>query len=162
MTEFEQLIKANSGRLQRLCRAYSDSPDSAADLQQEILLQLWRAWPGFAGRSSAATWLYRVALNTAISQLRRRPPATVDDHPDEQPSQEPGPQAVNEQQQAFEALAQALKAFNEVDRALMLLYLEQYSYQEIADVLGLSTNAVGVKVNRLKKRLAMALQEETA
>lgn len=162
MTEFEQLIASNTGRLQRLCRAYSDSPESAADLQQEILLQLWRAWPGFAGRSSAATWLYRVALNTAISQLRCRPPAAVDAPPDDQLSEDPGPQAVSEQQQAFAALAQALKAFNEVDRALMLLYLEQYSYQEIADVLGLSTNAVGVKVSRLKKRLVLALQEETA
>lgn len=125
-----------------------------------MLLQLWRAWPGFAGRAAASTWLYRVALNTAISQWRRRPLATDDYQDHEQASREPGPEMASEQQQALEALDAALKTFNEVDRALMLLYLEQYSYAEMAEVLGLTTNAVGVKLNRLKQRLSQQLGED--
>ncbi|PTY37205.1 hypothetical protein BGP77_08035 [Saccharospirillum sp. MSK14-1] len=159
MSDFDALVHHNRGRLYRLSRAYSDSPDAAADLHQEMLLQLWRAWPGFAGRAQASTWLYRVALNTAISQWRYRPVSTADYQDHEQASAEPGPDVASEQQQLLEAVNRALKTFNEVDRALVLLYLEQYSYAEMADVIGLTTNAVGVKLNRLKQRLSQMLEE---
>lgn len=160
MSEFDVLVQRNRGRLYRLSRAYSDSPEAADDLYQEMLLQLWRSWPSFGGRAQASTWLYRVALNTAISQRRRRPVATADYQDHEQAGREPGPETASEQQQALEALDAALKTFNDVDRALMLLYLEQYSYVEMAEVLGLSTNAVGVKLNRLKQRLSQRLGED--
>lgn len=160
MSDFDTLVHSNRGRLHRLSLAYSDSPEAAADLNQEMLLQLWRAWPSFAGRAQASTWLYRVALNTAISQWRRQPMVVADYDEHEQVSTEPGPDVVSEQRQALEALDASLKTLNEIDRALVLLYLEQYSYAEIAEVLGLSSNAVGVKLSRVKQRLSQMLEED--
>ena len=127
--------------------------DDVNDLFQDMLLQLWQAWPSFKGASKLTTWMYRVCLNTAIARLRKsgRSPAlqalTLTQHgiPDI------GPQRLdilfdNELQTAIEGL-------DRIDRALIMLYLDEKSYKEIAEIMGLTETNVGVKLNRIKTKL---------
>lgn len=123
------------------------------DLFQEIVLQLWRAWPGFNRQSRVSTWLYRISLNTAITGFRRSrtrpvfsPLGIGNDNYAEPPPQRMDLQYAPELQQAISRL-------NKFDKSLLLLYLEDKSYSEIAEILGLSVSNVGVKINRIKKKL---------
>jgi RNA polymerase sigma-70 factor (ECF subfamily) len=123
---FLELVNANDRRLRRIARGYAggDWPD----LHQEILLQVWRGLDSFAGRASASTWLYRVALNTALTWRRRAIPAA---------------RVISARETVPEPVG--------IDRAILLLYLEDASYAEIAEVTGLTQGNVGVRLNRLKR-----------
>jgi RNA polymerase sigma-70 factor (ECF subfamily) len=143
---FLELVNANDRRLRRIARGYAggDWPD----LHQEILLQVWRGLDSFAGRASASTWLYRVALNTALTWRRRAIPAARVISAREtvpEPVVDIGPQ------DPLRTLDEFLGALNAIDRAILLLYLEDASYAEIAEVTGLTQGNVGVRLNRLKR-----------
>lgn len=157
---FLALVERNRGRVERLCRAYARADADLDDLRSEVWLQLWRSLPSFDGRAGEDTWLYRVALNTALLHGRReagrrraaealahepRPPAVAG------PS--PGPEAV-ERRHRIERLRQALLRLDPADRALVTLHLEELSYRQIAEVTGLSESNVGVRLHRIRKRLA--------
>lgn len=163
---FLNLVRANAVRVRRICRVYAHEADEREDLQQEIFLQLWRSLPSFAGASSPATWLYRVALNTALSFSRRRSrrretpldEETVDaTHIADSPESD-APLETAERQ---ERLYAAIDRLGGVDKMLVTMYLDDRSYREMADVLGISESLVGVKLHRLKKTLASRLAEET-
>ena len=127
------------------------------DLFQEILLQLWRAYDSFRGQSKITTWMYRVALNTAISGYRkqkRRPQQnslTVEELQI----------AVEEYDQEWEEkrkfLYKAINQLSEVEKAIVMLYLEGQSYDEIAEIIGITRTHVGVKLNRIKTKLKKIL-----
>jgi RNA polymerase sigma-70 factor, ECF subfamily len=144
---FLDLVHANSARLARLARAYAGA--DWQDLRQDILLQVWRGIDRFEGRSAASTWLYRVALNTALTWRRRagstsnRMAPAADPPPD--PAGELGPR------DPLQVLDDFLGTLAGVDRAILLLYLEDTTYAEIAEVTGLSEGNVGVRINRLKR-----------
>ncbi len=148
-SSFEQLLQRNRGRLSAISRTYADA--DADDLLQEILLQIWRGLKGFQQRSSVDTWCYRVALNTAISWRRtigrrkqRLSPEAAD------MSQLPG--AIDGHDPA-ELLHRFLQTLSEADRALVLMYLDDLSGNEMAEVTGLSEGAVRVRIHRIKQRL---------
>jgi RNA polymerase sigma-70 factor (ECF subfamily) len=144
---FFDLVNANRQRLVRIARAYAGAEWN--DLHQEILLQVWRGLDSFGARASAATWLYRVALNTALTWRRKTGPAArtivpaAEGMPD--PVGETGPQ------QPVQVLEEFLASLNTIDRGILLLYLEDASYADIAEVTGLSHSNVGVRINRLKR-----------
>jgi RNA polymerase sigma-70 factor (ECF subfamily) len=144
---FLDLVNANRGRLVRIARSYAGAEWN--DLHQEILLQVWRGLDSFAERSSASTWLYRVALNTALTWRRKTAPAarTVVAGADVSPELvgATGPQ------DPLQVLDEFLASLNAADRAILLLYLEDVTYADIAEVTGLSQNNVGVRLNRLKR-----------
>jgi RNA polymerase sigma-70 factor (ECF subfamily) len=162
---FLNLVRANEGRVRRICRVYAHDADERSDLEQEILLQLWRSLPTFAGASSPATWLYRVALNTALTfsrgRSRRREMALDDDTlniahvPD---AAEPDAQLETLEQ--HEHLWAAIDRLGTVDKMLMTMYLDDRSYREMAEVLGISESLVGVKLHRVRKALAARLTQE--
>jgi RNA polymerase sigma-70 factor (ECF subfamily) len=142
----------------KVARAYTLTSDECQDLAQEILLQAWSSLPKFAGNASAATWFYRVALHTAMNwkrndtsrRSRQQPLVEV---------QALAPEGSNsaEQAQQRETVDQLYKAIQQLpkaDAALVLLYLDELSYREMADVLGISESNVGVKLNRAKKALS--------
>jgi len=137
---------------------YCTEQADVEDLFQEIVLQLWRAWPTFHRQSKVSTWMYRIALNTAITGLRRRTakpilrPLDFEQHN----YAEPPPQRID--LQYAPELQYAVSRLNKFDRSLLLLYLEDKPYSEIAEILGLSTSNVGVKINRIKKKLKELLQ----
>jgi RNA polymerase sigma-70 factor (ECF subfamily) len=164
-TLFRQWLNEHSGLLLKVVRSFADGPTDAEDLFQEILLQVWLSLPGFRAESKATTWLYRVAINTALAWRRREKPhrhrrtflplATVAAASDARPDD-----AVADRE-AVERLYAAVRALAPVKRALVLLYLDGVSYAEMADVIGISESNVGVRLNRIKKELAQQLRVPT-
>ncbi|GAB3925670.1 RNA polymerase sigma factor [Mucilaginibacter myungsuensis] len=148
--DFLSMIQDNQGIIHKICRIYRDSPEDREDLFQEVVFQLWRSYPSFSGGSKSSTWLYRVALNTAVASFRKnRPNITTTEYlPDVQ--FEDINNEDNERQEEFLA---GIRQLSEPDRALIALYLEELSYQQIAGILGISENNVGVKLNRIKVKL---------
>ena len=161
--QFLELVRENRGRLRRIARVYAAGRAEREDLYQEMLLQVWRSLPSFEGASSAATWLYRVALNTALDHDRtreRRREARIDD---DHPLHDRGfrrPDRAFEERERLERLRRAIDELDEGDRALMLLHLEGASYEEMSEVLGITENYVGVKLHRIRKELSAMLEEE--
>jgi RNA polymerase sigma-70 factor (ECF subfamily) len=152
--KYISVIREHQKLIYKICHTYCADPESREDLQQEILMQLWQSFRKFDGRVKISTWIYRIALNTAISFYRnhRR-------HHDHRISwdasvislaeSEPG----LEKEEQIRLLYQFIGQLNELDKALMLLYLDDKSYSEIADILGISETNAATKVNRIKGRL---------
>lgn len=135
---------------------YSDRED----LFQEITLQAWKAYGSFRGDARFSTWLYRVALNTAITFFRkekRRPGLQLTDSLPEQADDTHDP--VEEQLRAMYA---AIGELSRIDKALIMLYLEDYSYNEIGEMMGITANNVAVKMNRIKTKLKEKTQQQMA
>lgn len=141
------LLTTHGAALRRIARVYGAADGEEDDLHQEIVLQLWRGLPSYRGEAAAGTWLYRVALNTALT-WRRRATQRARIH-----AEHAGPARSSALSPRSEAaiLEEFLAACNAVDRATLLLYMEGLPYQEIADVLGLSSGAVGVRVHRIRR-----------
>lgn len=163
--DFLQLVRENQARLRKICRVYAEDAEAQNDLYQDMLVQLWRALPSFDGDAEASTWLYRVALNTALSHRRKqnvRAEATLHrEHPVWTDGvTQPGERL--DKQEKLERLYAAIDRLDDMDKALVMMYLDETSYQEMADVLGISENYVGVKLHRIKKKLAAWLEETPA
>ena len=150
-TEFLEEVNSCQGIIHQICRIYEQDPESRKDLYQEILYQLWKSYPRFEGKSKFSTWLYRVALNTAITYFDKRRKTdqkemTVSDIPDTQE------QPVNVEGK-IEILYKSIAELGRVDKALIMLFLEDKKYEEIADIMGMTTSNVGVRLLRAKKKL---------
>jgi RNA polymerase sigma-70 factor (ECF subfamily) len=144
---FEAIVAANHRRLMAIARSYARG-EEGRDLYQEILLQLWRGFERFEGRSHVNTWVYRVALNTAITWKRRARPQVVRESEANQASEATvDPNPLDE----IAILEEFIGSLDGIDRAVFLLYLEDLRYAEIASITGLTENHIGVKINRLKK-----------
>jgi RNA polymerase sigma factor (sigma-70 family) len=147
---FAELLASYGPSLRRIARSYAGGSGEDEDLHQEILCQLWRSWPSFRGDAAAGTWLYRVALNTALThrrQSKRRPlVASSGDIDDSRQAA-----SVGEPKDEAAILREFLGSLGAVDRSAMILYMEGLAHQGIADVLGLSLGAVGVRIHRLKQ-----------
>jgi RNA polymerase sigma factor (sigma-70 family) len=151
---FDALLERHRGIVVKVAATYARDPDDRADLAQEIAAQLWRAWPGFDARRGASTWMYRIALNVAIDfvrgnvrRLRHAVPLDEALHDAPDPA-DPG----HEARDGVRALLRFADTLQPLDRALLLLYLEERSTREMAEVLGLSESNVTTKVGRLKQR----------
>ena len=151
--DLEQLIRDNESRLRRIARQYA-GPDDWQDLLQEIALALWRGLPGFEGRSRLSTWVFRVAVNTALQYARRRRP------PGEPLPQGWEPTGSSDVDDPARLLETFLSSLDPVNRAVLLLDLEGLSRDEMAEVLGISTGAIAVRMTRLKQRFKAQFVEE--
>lgn len=156
-------IEQHKGLLYKVARAYSATEEDRKDLAQEILLQLWKSYPRYDVRFSFSTWMYRVALNTAISSLRRETRRAADVQPYDDvipaPASLPGEQA---QRQRVDELYGLIARLDELDRALVLLFLDGRSYEEMSAVLGLTVTNVATKLSRLKARLKAQHDRQTS
>ena len=147
--------------VRRVCRLYCQDADDRQDLFQEIVLQLWRAWPRYVPQpeTKLSTWLYRIALNVAISNLRqrtRRPAAVgLEDEAARHLAQASENSAYEPEEMA--ALYAAINRLSDVDKAFVLLYLEDRPYEEMADILGITQNNVRVKMHRVQEKLRRLL-----
>ncbi len=132
---------------------YCDDNEDAEDLFQDILFQLWKSWPTFNSDSKVSTWMYRIGLNTAITRLRKnkqRPlfqSLTLAQH-----------SIPNDSSQRLdilfdEELQNAIASLNKMDKGIVMLYLDEKSYKEIGEIMGLTESNVGVKINRIKEKL---------
>jgi RNA polymerase sigma-70 factor (ECF subfamily) len=142
----------------KVARAYTLTSDDCQDLAQEILLQAWRSLPQFEGKASPSTWFYRVALQTAMNWHRKDQPRRAKQQPlvEVQVVANEGADSAEQVQQreTVEQLYNAIHQLPKADAALVLLYLDELSYREMAEVLGISESNVGVKLNRAKKALS--------
>ena len=148
---FAHLLERNKRRLVSIARSYATG-DEYQDLYQEMLLQIWRSLDRFEGRSSADTWVYRIALNTALTYRRQsgarlRHTAAADGAPLPYPPPVAPAAATTE----LPLLREFIATLGTVDRAVFLLYLEDLTYRDMAEILGMSEGHVGVRINRIKK-----------
>lgn len=149
---FVELINKHEGILQKICNIYFYGNPYKEDYYQEILIRLWKAYPSFKQQSAFSTWLYRVAFNTAIDIIRKQTirPIHVELTREEYPVFDSDQNIESEQR---DKLYRAINCLSEVDKAIILLYLEEYEYKEISEIIGISENYVGVKINRIKNEL---------
>ncbi|MBX3421689.1 MAG: RNA polymerase sigma factor [Pirellulaceae bacterium] len=158
-------LTEHGSSVMKVARAYTLSNDECQDLAQQILLQAWRSLPNYKGTASPATWFYRIALHTALNWQRKDRPRRTR----QQPLLETHAVAACEldsveqiqQRETVEQLYQAIHRLPSTDTALVLLYLDELSYREMAEVLGISESNVGVKLNRAKKSLAALMNGQT-
>ena len=157
--DFTQLISDNEGALFKVSALYTNDRDSQKDLYQEMVLQLWRSFDQYQGRAKISTWLYRVALNTAISYLRqsKKQKATVG-------LETVLPQLSTEGNELLEErlalLQQQIKKLDSLEKGIILLYLEDRSYDEIAAITGLTPTNVGTRLSRIKEKLKKQMKQE--
>jgi RNA polymerase sigma-70 factor (ECF subfamily) len=162
-TEFTDLLARHAGVLHQIARAYAWTAEDRADLLQEMRLQLWRAFPRWQRALPFATWMYRVALNVAIGQLRGATAARRDVHATELlGDDEPPDVAGDDDADRLRTLWALLQRLPELDRALMLMALDGQDAAVIGSALGLSVSNVGTRLQRLKTRLAEAYRQESA
>ncbi len=156
---FVAWLGSHKGLFFKVVRAYAFTPPDQEDLFQEIATQVWRSIPGFRADAAVTTWIYRVALNAAITWTR------------EERRHRDGARALDGVESAIlqaspardprvEWLYEQIRELNEVDRSLTLLLLDGFSYKEMAAMLGITENYVGVKINRIKAHLTSKSREE--
>ena len=150
-SEFKPFIESHQKIIFRICWAYSNSQEEYDDYFQEVCLQLWKARNNFNNRSQLSTWVYKVTLNVCLSELRKRK-RLVKTHPIES-TDVIDHQDDSQHEEAIKNLYQAIRKLKEGERAIILLYLEDKSYKEMADILGISLSNIGVKINRIKSTL---------
>lgn len=145
-----------SGIIIKICRAYTDSQEDFEDYYQEVCLQVWRSKDQFRGESKWSTWVYRLSLNICLTMIKKKnnnrqhtvsdynvPESTEDNH------------AFSDE--SLNLLYNAIKKLSEIDRAVILLYLEERPYKEIAEIIGSSHNNIAVRITRIKERLKKIL-----
>lgn len=157
---FVTALEANRGIIFKVANAYCKRSEERQDLVQEIIYHLWRSFPQYDSSFRFSTWMYRIALNVAISYYRKTKThgiiQTIEN--DSLEIQETVP---NENDYNIQLLEKFIHQLKELDRALMLLYLDQKSHKEIADILGITESNVGTKVGRIKKILAEKFKNQT-
>ncbi|MEQ8534422.1 MAG: sigma-70 family RNA polymerase sigma factor [Imperialibacter sp.] len=153
---YTSMILPFSGIIIKICRAYTNTQEDFEDYYQEVCLQIWRSYANFREESQWSTWVYRVALNVCLTLLKKRkndPHHFASDYlPDE--ATEDSRAFANE---SLNELYTAIKQLSEVDRGVVLLYLDEKSYQEIAEITGTNANNIGVRIKRIKDRLKVIL-----
>lgn len=158
-TAFLNLVNKHKGILYKASRIYADSLEDREDLQQEILIQLWKSYQNFKGNSEFSTWMYRVAINTAITYLKKEKKRTnnqtdVPDHFEVQ-NEDYNP-AKDKQLEVFYAAVQELKP---LEKAVIFYFMEGMSHKEIGDNLGLSEGNARVKLNRTKEKIQQIIKK---
>ena len=150
--EFLELVEAHKGIIHKISRMYMDAEDDQQDLTQEIIYQLWKSFQTFSEQSKLSTWIYRVALNVAIYQLKksRKIISTV---PIDKQALNYHEQAGDEMEEKWKVFRQQIENLHLLDKGIVLLYLDNKSYEEIAEIIGISKTNVGTKLQRIKERL---------
>ena len=156
--EFSTLINENQGLIIKVSRLYTNTLEDEEDLFQEIVLQLWRSYDTFKGQSKISTWMYRVALNTAITIFRKKKKSP---ETDELQDFHQGTilEEDDEKHQQISALYRNIKLLPKIERAIVTMYLDDLPYRDIAENLGISEVNARVKMNRLKKVLKELMEK---
>jgi RNA polymerase sigma-70 factor (ECF subfamily) len=150
---FQEIIEQHKGILFKVARAYCQNEDDRQDLIQEMMMQIWKSIHRYNKQFKMSTWLYRISLNVAISFYRKQSTrANIYTVLNEQTAQIPMDDKTEDERQ-LKLLEQFINELKEIDKALMILYLEDKGHAEIADILGISVSNVGTKIGRIKDKL---------
>lgn len=155
--EFIERVQESQGIIHKVSRMYCDNEEHRKDLFQEILIHLWKSFPSFKGNSKFSTWMYRVALNVALQDMRNikkerglfSADATIMDIPEDQSS--------NEKEELLHLMYQSLSVLTKVEKAIIMLHLEEKSNEEIAEIVGITQNYVRVRMTRIREKLQKTL-----
>ncbi len=150
---FLKILRVNQGILVKVCTMYCTDAESRRDLYQEIVLQLWRAFPKFRGEAKMSTWVYQIALNTAITDYRRSRKHGVRVEISEHLTQIPDDATTADWQERVQWLHLAINTLSDAEKAVVMLYLEEKSYDEIAEIVGITPGNVRVKMHRIQEKL---------
>ena len=155
--EFLTLFESNQNIAHKICRAYCSDEDSHKDLFQEITIQLWKAYPKFRGESKFSTWMYRISLNTAIT-VYRKSKRSIQTSSMDQFNFKLAEESYDETKDLqIKALYKAINQLSDINKAIILLYLEDKPYKEISEILGITEVNARVKVNRCIDQLRKLL-----
>ena len=149
---FISVIKENEGLIYKVSRAYCDAREDAEDLYQEIVYQLWKSYPSFRNESKLSTWMYRIALNTSIAHLSKQKKKGEQVPIDDSMLNRTDSNDNNIEEQSRQLFA-LIKKLDDIEKGIILLYLEGKSYAEIAIITGFSTSNVGTRLGRVKQKL---------
>ena len=149
---FHEWLDGYRGLIFKIIRAYAFNTDDLNDLFQEVCLQVFRSIPNFKAKSAVSTWIYRISLNTAINWSTKEK-KRVNGHHGIETMANPLQTNDDSKEEKLNWLYAEIKKFNEIDRSLTLLLLDGYSYKEMAEIMGISENNIGVKIHRIKKQL---------
>lgn len=151
--EFLAKIEKHKGIIFKISKMYMDEKDDRDDLFQEITYQVWKAYPGFRGQSEFSTWLYRIALNTAIVFLKSEKKRSFIANEDFSNYKIVQDEYDHEKEDKLDKMYKAIHQLNPIDKAFIFYYLEDFSGKEIAEQMGISEGNVRVKMNRAKNKL---------
>jgi RNA polymerase sigma-70 factor (ECF subfamily) len=151
--EFLRLISEHEGLIHKICHVYAADRLSKQDLFQEIVIQLWKSFENFRNESKISTWMYRVALNTALTEKRRSKTKASIIFPGLLDEDKVEGNDSSSHQENINLLYGAIAKLTEVEKAIVMLYLDDSSYEEMEEVLGISQGTLRVKMNRIKEKL---------
>ena len=158
---YKTYILPYSAIIIKICRAYSNSQEDYEDYYQEVCLQIWKSRDNFKNKSEWSTWVYRISLNVCLSLLRKQKKHNSTNTSEESFNQFSNQSGLNESTKDYSTdiakLYDAIKELGEIDRGIILLYLEKKTYKEIAQIIGTNSNSIGVKITRIKKQLKKQL-----
>jgi len=149
--EFIKIIKQHEGIIYKITHVYSDTVEDKKDLYQEIVFQLWKSVHSFKEQSKLSTWMYRVALNTAVTHIKKKQKQHTVALDFELPLLNDGNDRATDDK--FKLLHQQINSLNKVEKGIILLYLEGKKYDEIATITGFSKTNVGTRLNRIKEKI---------
>jgi RNA polymerase sigma-70 factor (ECF subfamily) len=156
--EFVELINKHNAILHKVCNIYFYGDSNKEDYHQEILIRLWKSFPGFKKQSRFSTWMYRVAINSAIDIIRKlkiQPVLTeLSKNEFDMSISDKGGESDEK-----EILYRAINKLSDGEKAIIMLYLDDFSYNEISEIVGISETNTGVKINRIKKQLIKIIDE---
>lgn len=158
--DFLDIIENNDNRLQHICRIYAENDEEEKDIYQEIITEAWHSLTSFKEKASISTWLYRIGINTAISYNRKK--ETRKDYHEKYGKEQPAPSynaTENEENEKLTQLYRAISSLNASKKAIIAMYLDDFSYREISYATNITENYVGVKLNRIKKHLSKKIEE---
>lgn len=150
--KFINLINEHQGLVHKICFMYEHDQDARNDLFQEIVLQLWRSFPTFRGEAKITTWMYRIALNTAISGFRKQR-RLVKTQDLQEVHLNISDSWNDDREEESQRLHWAIRQLSEIDRAMIMMALEEIPYEEIAETIGITQNNVRVRMNRIREKL---------
>ena len=156
---FSEKVIESQGIIHKVCRIYCNDLEHRKDLFQEILIQLWKSFPSFRNESKFSTWMYRVALNVAIQDLRKtkkKQQLFFQTNRFADTSEEEQSEVQNER---LKRMRTAISRLNKIEKAIVMLYLDEKSNKEIAEIVGITQNYVRVKMNRIKIKLSKEIKE---
>ena len=158
--KFIHLIKDHQGLIHKVCFMYEQDADAREDLFQEITLQLWKSFHTFRGESKITTWMYRIAINTAISGYRKQSRHVTTEDLQEIHFNISENNALEQQEEEVQRLQWAIRQLSEVERAMIMMALEEVPYEEIAETIGITQNNVRVRMNRIREKLRKIMCNE--
>lgn len=158
--DFLLLVQEHQGIIRKVCHLYGRNDADRDDLYQEIVIQLWKAFSSFRGEAKISTWMYRIALNTAISNLRKQSRKVALSFPEFIPRDEAETNEEKLKEEKLQQMYAAISRLSEVEKAIVMLYLEDKSYDEMEEILGIGNGALRVKMNRIKEKLRSLTKAE--